>query len=191
MEPRALSDLRWEYRCWPGKGDLGALAETLGLHGETRREARRDIYILMPNHLSELVKLRDGLVLEWKHRQMNGSALQMWGYAYRQGFPLGAPPPEPLRDLPNGSAGAFLKAARARRDLRVIDTRKERRLFDADGVRAEITQAAWNGGKHASLALEAPTFGALSDLLAKAPNLSLPNIHYGEHLLNSIRETAP
>lgn len=192
MERNDLSDLRWEYRCWPGEDELDRLGKAFGLGEDTRRESRCDIYLLVPGRTADLIKLRGQTLLEWKHRAAAQGRLEMWGYRLRCAFPLPEDLPAPPGHRVEGreSPTELMERAEADPGLEVVAVQKQRRLFELGEVTGEITRAEWRGHTEWTLGFESPTWQSLEKVLERAPDYQFPNTDYGRAILGRLRETA-
>ncbi|KCZ92469.1 hypothetical protein [Hyphomonas johnsonii] len=177
---------RYEFRCWPEDFDVHAARAAAQLDFD-QTESRTDIYLLAPGRTDLTPKLRGGSVLELKARLGTRGVLERWHPVFSDAFPLDTDVLTLLAGLfPDVDAractspDALCAAIAGHADVRHVA--KTRRKHVANGLRAEITEAACNGRVNRSIAFECEDASQLDAQLAALGLSGFANINYGAAL---------
>lgn len=192
MQLPELTDIRWEFRCWPPANAYSDLLAEVNPDQEPERETRIDIYLLHSTRRDELAKLRARTCLEVKRRLDVSGRIAQWGMAVRAGFPVEMdklPETATLAPLTGQfeTPLALVEAARARSSLSLFAVRKFRRLWRRDGFQSELTLAEFAGQRRYTIAFEADNPDDLTRHIAGFVRRGFDNLSYGD-LLRGYRE---
>ncbi|MEE4211829.1 MAG: hypothetical protein V2I43_21495 [Parvularcula sp.] len=173
-----MMEERWEYRVWT-EPDAMAAAIRRELK-EKDADYRTDTYLLTGGG-RDLIKLRGGETLEVKQLLAADGTLEYWGMAWRQNFPMDLPSELAGHDL-TAENEAELRRAVSAAGIPMIDVRKHRRRYEADGACLEVTAVIAEESRHDTLGIEAPELDVAKELASRFGFDRYPNVHYGAFL---------
>ena len=181
---------RFEFRIFRRR--LGAEARILAAcAGAGPVEAGLDRYVVLPS--PDLGLKVSGGALELKRRLRSRDRLELWHPQARLPLPMAAAEIEALLGLearPGRKAVVLADASAVAawftrvQHRAVVAMRKRRRRYFVAGVRAEIGEIAWSGGRLETLAVEGPCPGKVAALVARLGLGHLPNTSYPRLLLD-------
>jgi hypothetical protein len=175
---------RYEYRAW-----ANAFPDLPQPDGE---EWTEETYLVPLGLPSLSIKLRDGVldIKEWKAGQ---DGPQLWQAAARLTFPIPAPTVDrelvtrlqislPLSRERYGPDELVRDLLDARRNVVAVAVRKRRRIYDADGCRAETTAVEIGGQPFMTAAIEHESAAKVASTARKIGLDGFPNRSYPEVL---------
>lgn len=195
MESHALTEIRWEYRCWPSPDRLTAIRASFDTWHKQTEPPRTDIYLLTPGGGAHLAKLRGGARLEIKQRLNRTDRLEKWGMRRSTDFPL----PKGVFDGIDGLSGLdgpfpsprdLLAAISERNDISAVTVEKSRTLYRQDDHQGEITGVAVRGRSFTTVGFESQCAQRLAAIASGAPFAGLENLDYGAFIQMRLKEAA-
>jgi hypothetical protein len=183
---------RFEFRAWPRRQSRAA-TRLQGQWALESGESRADIYLATPFSPETLVKLRDGALLEVKHRGPDLGVLQFWTCPVSTPFPLSrrtlavvaralglAGGLQPEAGL--SPAHLLVDLAASAPQVMPVTVRKARLVFRSGSCRAELCRATVRGRSRLTLALDDPDPASALCAVASLGLGGLPNRSYGDML---------